>query len=94
MRRERSLSTTDLVECSREVNPSQKLFAEKMSLQRERMVLRGSRDEVEMQVPYSNMHEVFISLERVYLVCQNLLLFPDAVTCRIFLRISVADQDL
>jgi hypothetical protein len=51
MRREKSLSTTDLVECSREVSPSRKLFAEKMSLERERMVLRGSRDKVEKQVP-------------------------------------------
>jgi hypothetical protein len=93
MRRERSLSTTDLVECSREVSPSRKLFAEKMSLQRERIVLQGSRDKVEMQVPYSKMHGVVVRIERVYLVCRNLLLFPDAVTCRIFLRINVADQD-
>jgi hypothetical protein len=67
MRMERSLSTTDLVECSREVSPSRKLFAEKMSLERERIVLRGSRDKVEMQVPHNKMHDkIVFRLERVY----------------------------
>jgi hypothetical protein len=66
MRRERSLSTTDLVECSREVNPSQKLFAEKMNLHRERIIV-GSRDKVEKQVPFSKMHDrVVIRVERGY----------------------------
>jgi hypothetical protein len=37
------------------------------------------------------MRGVLSRVERVYRVCRNLLLFPDA--CRIFLRISVADQD-
>jgi hypothetical protein len=72
MRRERSLSTTDLVECSREVSPSRKLFADKMSLQRERMVLPGSRDKVEIQVPYIKIYDrVFIRVDGYILPHKN-----------------------